>query len=86
MRSSLSRLLQSFSSRNEKILILNENETLNPRVEKRSKKEVIRIDLPLHLDQSRNRGTYNFYQKLFLLTSFTFLKIIQGNQHVEKHD
>ena len=52
--------------------------------ENRSKKEVIWIDLLLHLDLSINKGTYNFYQKLFLSTSLTLFKIIQGNQLVEK--
>ena len=52
--------------------------------ENRYKKEVIWIDLLLHLDLSKNKGTYNFYQKLFLSAFLTLLKIIQGNQHVEK--
>ena len=77
-------IVSIFQSRNKRNLILKGNENLNLMAENRSKKEVIWIDLLLHLDLSINKGTYNFYQKLFLSTSLTLFKIIQGNQLVEK--
>ena len=73
-----------FQSRNKRNLILKGNENLNLMAKNRSKKEVIWIDLLLHLDLSKNRGTYNFYQKLFLSACLTLFKIIQSNQLVEK--
>ena len=73
-----------FHSRNKRNLILKGNENLNLMAKNRSKKEVIWIYLLLHLDLSKNRGTYNFYQKLFLSACLTLFKIIQSNQLVEK--
>ena len=52
-----SQLLLSLLSENGRILILKGNETLNLMVEKKSQKEIIWINLPLHLDGSRNKGT-----------------------------
>lgn len=48
---------------------------LNPRAENWFYKQVSLIDLPLHLDWSKNRGTKVFQQKTFLPTFLTLLKM-----------